>query len=47
MKIRPGLSLLALAILVVVLLGALWIMSRHHNQGANLRTPASPVQGPG
>jgi hypothetical protein len=47
MKIQPRLSLLALAILVVVLLGALFVMSRHHNQGANLRTPSGSSQGPG
>jgi hypothetical protein len=47
MKIQPQHSLVALAIAAAFLLAALFLMARHHNQGANLRSPAGPSQGPG
>jgi glutaredoxin len=42
-KIRPGMSLLALALVVVLLLGGLFVMVRHHNQGASLERPNKAV----
>jgi len=39
MRIRPGLSLTALAMAAALFLAVMFWMVHHHNQGANLKAP--------